>query len=109
MVDFGKHRSPREIVPARRVNKRAANAEQIAAVRRFNRFYVRLVGALGEAYLDTPLSLSEGRVLFELAQRESPTAATIAQTLGLDAGYMSRLVRRLERRRLIRRTRSAAD
>ena len=84
-------------------------AQQIDSVRRFNRFYTRLVGALGDEYLDSPLSLSEGRVLFELAHRESPTAADLVAELGLDAGYVSRLVRRLERRRLVKRTRSAVD
>ncbi|HEV7991079.1 MAG TPA: helix-turn-helix domain-containing GNAT family N-acetyltransferase [Gemmatimonadaceae bacterium] len=97
-------------MPVRREKtKRGATADQIAGIRRFNRFYTRLVGALGDGYLDSPLSLSEGRVLFELAHRESPTAAVLVEDLGLDAGYMSRLIRRLERRRLVKRTRSAVD
>jgi len=81
----------------------------VASVRRFNRFYTSLVGALDDEHLETPYSLAEGRVLFEIAHRDAPTAAQLVEVLGLDAGYLSRLLRRLERRRLIKRTRSAAD
>ncbi|MEO8563806.1 MAG: helix-turn-helix domain-containing GNAT family N-acetyltransferase [bacterium] len=88
--------------------KRASKAD-VDRVRQFNRFYTRVVGALDEAHLETPYSLAEGRVLFELAHRTSPTAAVVGAELGLDAGYLSRLLRRLERRRLIKRTRSPAD
>jgi len=86
------------------------HAARIAAVRRFNRFYTRLVGALDEdGYLDSPFTLTEGRVLFELAHRDAPTASTLVNELGLDAGYVSRLLRGLQRRRLVRRTRSPHD
>jgi DNA-binding MarR family transcriptional regulator/N-acetylglutamate synthase-like GNAT family acetyltransferase len=81
----------------------------IADVRRFNRFYTRLVGVLDEGHLETPFSLTEGRVLFEIAHREAPTATEIAAELGLDAGYMSRLLDRLQRRRLISRARAPHD
>jgi DNA-binding MarR family transcriptional regulator/GNAT superfamily N-acetyltransferase len=81
----------------------------VAAVRRFNRFYTRLVGVLDEGHLHTPFSLTEGRVLFELANRPTPTATEIASELGLDAGYLSRLLQRFQRRRLISRTRSPHD
>jgi DNA-binding MarR family transcriptional regulator/N-acetylglutamate synthase-like GNAT family acetyltransferase len=81
----------------------------VAAVRRFNRFYTRLIGVLDEGHLHTPFSLTEVRVLFELAHRDAPTATEIAGELGLDAGYLSRLLQRLQRRRLIARTRSAHD
>jgi DNA-binding MarR family transcriptional regulator/ribosomal protein S18 acetylase RimI-like enzyme len=81
----------------------------VAAVRRFNRFYTRLIGVLDEGHLHTPFSLAEVRVLFELAHRNAPTATEIATELGLDAGYLSRLLQRLQRRRLITRTRSAQD
>ena len=82
---------------------------RVNAVRRFNRFYTRLVGALDEGHLNSPYTLAEVRLLFELAHRESPTAAVLVAELGLDAGYLSRMLRRLERRRLVKRTRSAAD
>jgi DNA-binding MarR family transcriptional regulator/ribosomal protein S18 acetylase RimI-like enzyme len=79
-------------------------------VRRFNRFYTRLVGALDEGgYLHSPFTLTEGRVLFELAHRDAPTASTLVNELGLDAGYVSRLLQGLQRRRLVRRTRSPHD
>jgi DNA-binding MarR family transcriptional regulator/N-acetylglutamate synthase-like GNAT family acetyltransferase len=81
----------------------------VAAVRRFNRFYTRLIGVLDESHLHTPFSLTEVRVLFELAHRDAPTATEIAAELGLDAGYLSRLLQRLQRRKLITRTRSAHD
>jgi len=85
-------------------------AARVAAVRRFNRFYTRLVGALDDGgYLHSPFTLTEGRVLFELARRDAPTASTLVAELGLDPGYVSRLLQRLQRRRLVTRTRSPHD
>ena len=84
-------------------------AARIAAVRRFNRFYTRQVGALDEGHLHSPFSLAEVRALYELAHRESPTAADLGRDLRLDAGYLSRLVRGLERRGLVERAPSPRD
>jgi DNA-binding MarR family transcriptional regulator/GNAT superfamily N-acetyltransferase len=84
-------------------------AARIAAVRRFNRFYTRQIGALDEGLLHSPLSLAEARMLYELAHRESPTAAELGRDLRLDAGYVSRLVRGLEQRGFIERARSPTD
>ena len=81
----------------------------IAALRRFNRFYTRLVGALDEGHLHSDFSLAEVRVLYEVANRERPTATAIARDLALDAGYMSRIVRRFARAKLIERTPSRDD
>jgi DNA-binding MarR family transcriptional regulator/GNAT superfamily N-acetyltransferase len=83
--------------------------QQIAAVRRFNRYYTRQIGVLRKTFLDSPYSLAEARVLYEIASRPAPTASDIARTLDLDAGYLSRVLRNFERRGLIRKRASAKD
>src|SRR5882724_4943466 len=88
----------------------AQNLEARAdAVRHFNRFYTRQIGLLQEGLLDTQFSLTEARVLYELAHRERSTAAEIGTDLGLDAGYMSRILRSFEKRMLIEKTPSELD
>lgn len=82
---------------------------RVEAVRRFNRLYTRRIGALQAGHLDTPFSLTEARVLYELATREEPTLSALAKELQLDAGYLSRLLRSLERRALVARRRAAGD
>jgi DNA-binding MarR family transcriptional regulator/GNAT superfamily N-acetyltransferase len=84
-------------------------AQRVAAVRRFNRFYTRQIGLLNEHLLHTAFSLPEARVIYELAHHEQTTATELREELGLDAGYLSRLLRRLEQRRLLARARSRVD
>jgi DNA-binding MarR family transcriptional regulator/GNAT superfamily N-acetyltransferase len=82
---------------------------RIAAMRRFNRFYTRQIGVLRKTYLESPYSLGEARILYEVAQARSPTASDVGRALDLDAGYLSRVLRSLERNGLIQRTVSARD
>ena len=82
---------------------------RVAAVRRFNRFYTRLVGALDEGHLHSDFSLAEVRVLYEVANGEQPTATAIARALGIDTGYMSRILGRFEREKLVERVPSPDD
>ncbi len=82
---------------------------QIAAIRRFNRFYTRAIGTLEEGFLHTQLTLPEARVLYEIAQRREITPSEIAATLSLDLGYISRILRSFSRRRLITRKASPHD
>jgi DNA-binding MarR family transcriptional regulator/N-acetylglutamate synthase-like GNAT family acetyltransferase len=82
---------------------------RVGDVRRFNRFWTRRIGVLREGYLESPFSLTEVRVLYELAHCEETTAGEIGEELGLDAGYLSRVLRRFEKDGLIRKRPSEAD
>ena len=83
--------------------------DMIAAVRTFNRFYSRVIGLFGEGLLKTSYSLTEARVIFELAQRDTTEAVQLRRTLGLDAAYLSRMLQRFETDGLVMRTRSDRD
>jgi DNA-binding MarR family transcriptional regulator/GNAT superfamily N-acetyltransferase len=83
--------------------------DRIAAVRQFNRFFTRQIGVLREGLLHSPYSLTEARVLFELAQRQDLTSSDVCHELGLDAGYLSRILARLEQQGLLEKVRSEAD
>src|SRR5438445_13043348 len=88
---------------------RAALPQRVAAVRRFNRFYTRQIGLLQETLLRSPFSLTEARVLYELGNRAPTHATALGQELGLDAGYLSRILRGFERRCLVARARALTD
>ncbi|HEV7689955.1 MAG TPA: helix-turn-helix domain-containing GNAT family N-acetyltransferase [Hyphomonadaceae bacterium] len=87
----------------------APSQSQIAAVRRFNRFYTREVGVLRKNFLDSPWTLTEMRVLFEIAIGRQVTASEVGNVLDLDTAYLSRLLQKFERDGLVARTRSAED
>jgi DNA-binding MarR family transcriptional regulator/GNAT superfamily N-acetyltransferase len=82
---------------------------RVALVRQFNRFYTRQIGVLQEGLLRSALSLAQVRVLFELAHRAQTTATELGRELGLDGGYLSRMLRDFEKVGLISRRPSAAD
>jgi DNA-binding MarR family transcriptional regulator/N-acetylglutamate synthase-like GNAT family acetyltransferase len=83
--------------------------DRIRAVRQFSRFYTRQIGLLNDGFLGSHFSLVEGRVLYELAHRDESTAKEIGEYLGLDAGYLSRILARFAKSRLIQRERSRED
>ena len=82
---------------------------RVDEVRRFNRFYTKRIGVLAENFLRSPFTLAEGRVLFELANREAPSPSDVAAALELDPGYLSRILRRFERGGLVTRVASPTD
>jgi DNA-binding MarR family transcriptional regulator/ribosomal protein S18 acetylase RimI-like enzyme len=82
---------------------------RVAAVRRFNRFFTRRLGVLREGLLHTPYSLTESRILYEIANRDQVIAADLSKDLGLDPGYLSRILDRLEQKGLIRKEQVPSD
>ncbi len=87
----------------------AHHERRVAAVRSFNRFYTRQIGVLRKNFLDSPYSLGEARVIYEIGRRRLPTASDVGRALDLDAGYLSRVLRGFEKAGLIARTASAED
>jgi DNA-binding MarR family transcriptional regulator/GNAT superfamily N-acetyltransferase len=86
-----------------------ATDARIAAIRRFNRFYTQRIGVLREGLHESPFSLAQSRVLYELAHRPPLTASALAKELALDPGYLSRILRGFEGQGLVERTQSEAD
>jgi DNA-binding MarR family transcriptional regulator/GNAT superfamily N-acetyltransferase len=87
----------------------AAEDTAVGAVREFNRFYTNVIGLLRGKYLDTPYSLTEARLLFELGQREASEVTDLRRVVDIDPGYLSRILARFESDGLVGRQRSAAD
>ena len=81
----------------------------VERARRFNRFYTGAIGMLGEGYLGSGFTLAEARVIYEIAHRQTPIAVDIGAALGLDPGYLSRILKRLEAQGLVARARVAED
>jgi DNA-binding MarR family transcriptional regulator/GNAT superfamily N-acetyltransferase len=84
-------------------------AGQVAAVRAFNRFYTNVIGLVHGMYLDMPYSLTEARLLYEMARRDVTQVADLRRALDIDAGYLSRVLGRFEADGLVTRQRSASD
>src|SRR5262245_56477354 len=82
---------------------------RVASMRRFSRFYTRRIGMLQDRFLDSPFSLAEARVLYELTQRDEPTATDICSCLDLDPGYLSRILRGFAERGLVTKTAAPED
>jgi DNA-binding MarR family transcriptional regulator/N-acetylglutamate synthase-like GNAT family acetyltransferase len=90
-------------------NRRNLPLHPVAAIRSFNRFYTRQIGLLNERLYDSAWSLSEVRILYELARRESSCASELTKDLGLDAGYLSRLLAGFEKRGFLEKTPAKQD
>jgi DNA-binding MarR family transcriptional regulator/N-acetylglutamate synthase-like GNAT family acetyltransferase len=82
---------------------------EVAAVRDFNRFYTNVLGLLREGLLDTPYSLTEARIIFELAREDRTEAGQLRRWLDIDAGYLSRILARFEADGIVSRSRSPQD
>jgi DNA-binding MarR family transcriptional regulator/GNAT superfamily N-acetyltransferase len=87
----------------------AALESQIAAVRGFSRFYTRKLGIIEPKLLDSPWTLQEARIIYEIAARQQCTATELVRTLGLDAGFLSRTLQALQRRQIVARKPSNTD
>src|SRR5918911_2180085 len=85
------------------------SASHVEVVRRFNRFYTQQIGVLRQGLLRSPYSLTEVRVLYEVARRADPTAAELCRDLDLDAGYLSRILRDFTRKGLVEKRPSKSD
>jgi DNA-binding MarR family transcriptional regulator/GNAT superfamily N-acetyltransferase len=86
-----------------------AGTAPVTAVRRFNRFYTSAIGVLDKRYLGSPYGVAEGRVLYEVASGERVTPKAVSEITGIDAGYLSRILGRLERDGMVARRRSVTD
>lgn len=86
-----------------------ASQELIDRVRSFNRFYTNVIGLLDQHFLDSPFSLTEGRVLYEICNTEECSAKRIRESIVIDEGYLSRILNSFASRGLIKKTHSSKD
>lgn len=96
-------------IPAAASAADAAVAGQVERMRRFNRFYTHKIGLLEGSKLYEPFSLAETRVLYEIAHRDRVTASDLVRDLGMDAGYLSRMLRGFEKQGLVKRRAAKED
>jgi DNA-binding MarR family transcriptional regulator len=87
----------------------ASDQELINRIRRFNRFYTNILGLLDQHFLNSPFSLTEGRVLYEICNTEDCSAKKIRESIYIDEGYLSRILDNFVKRGLIKKTRSSED
>jgi DNA-binding MarR family transcriptional regulator len=85
------------------------NQESIDQIRSFNRFYTNVIGLLDQHFLDSPFSLTEGRVLYEICNTDECSAKKIRESIVIDEGYLSRILDSFAKRGLIKKTPSAKD
>ena len=83
--------------------------KRIDRIRSFNRFYTNIIGLLDQHFLDSPFSLTEGRVLYEICNTEDCSAKKIRESIVIDEGYLSRILDNFLKRGLIKKTRSQTD
>jgi DNA-binding MarR family transcriptional regulator len=87
----------------------SSRQEVIDRIRGFNRFYTNIIGLLDQHFLDSPFSLTEGRVLYEICNTEDCSAKKIRESIIIDEGYLSRILDKFMKRGLIKKTRSQTD
>jgi DNA-binding MarR family transcriptional regulator len=85
------------------------NQEMIDKIRSFNRFYTNVIGLLDQHYLESPFSLTEGRILYEICNTEDCSAKKIREQIVIDEGYLSRILDNFVKQGLIKKTRSSTD
>jgi len=85
------------------------NEELIGKIRGFNRFYTNIIGVVDRHVLDSPYSLTDARVLYEISHTENCSAKKIRENIDIDEGYLSRIVDRFISKGIIRKSRSSAD
>ncbi len=99
------------IVPTKKLSRQREHImrSDIKKIREFNRFYTNFIGLLNEKLLESSVSLTEGRILYEIKGTEGCSAADLRRILKIDKGYLSRILSRLERAGLVRKARSVND